>query len=228
MRTDICERGTDPDKVFVVPNAVDTERFTPRERNQDLAARLGLGGGPVVGYISNLGWREGIDVLLRGFAELRRHQPDAQCLVVGDGPERERLQALGDELGLGGSLVMPGHVPNQLIEDHYALFDLFVVPRVRDRASDLVTPLKPLEAMAMGLPLLVSDLPALREIAEPGERGQVFEPESADSLAEVAVEMLGSPGELRRLADAGLAWVRAQRTLDSNVGRYREALAGLI
>lgn len=228
MRADICDRGADPGKVFVVPNAVDTERFTPRERDEELADRLGLSGGPVIGYISNLGWREGIEVLLRGFAQLRQRLPDAQCLVVGDGPERDRLQALGDELDLGDSLVMPGHVPNEQIEDHYALFDLFVVPRVRDRASDLVTPLKPLEAMAMGLPLLVSDLPALREIAAPGERGRVFEPEDHHALAEAAGDMLTSPGDLAGLAEAGRDWVRSERTLESNVLRYRQALEGLL
>jgi glycosyltransferase involved in cell wall biosynthesis len=129
--------------------------------------------------------------------------------------------------GIEEAVLITGHVANNEIEDYYALIDVFVVPRIDDRAARLVTPLKPLEAMAMGVPVAVSDLPALREIAEPGVRGMTFGPGNAASMAETLETMLNDDRLRSRLADRARQWVIAERSLDSNTDRYRKALAGL-
>ena len=228
MRDDIVARGIRPDNVSVVSNVVDVARFTPREKRSDLLARYGLEGRPVIGYISNLGFREGFPDLIRATALMAARGVDLTCLVVGNGPEKPRLEELVRELGVERNVIITGHVPNTEIEDHYALIDVFVIPRVNDRAARLVTPLKPLEAMAMGIPLAVSDLPALRELALPGERGMTFEPSNPDSLADVVLEMLGDNDLRSRLAETARAWVLSERSYDSNVPRYRNALAPLL
>jgi glycosyltransferase involved in cell wall biosynthesis len=227
MRDEISARGVPAEKIHVVPNVVDVDRFAPRAADPVLRRSLGFEGRPVLGYISNLGPREGIEHLIRAVAVLRQSGVDAGGLVVGDGPARESLQELVTELGLRGHVVLTGHVDNARIEDYYAQIDLFVVPRIDERASRLVTPLKPLEAMAMERPVIAADLPALRELVAPGQRGEVFPPADADALAKVAGELLQDDERRARLARAGRSWVSAERTIAANARRYDAVLGSL-
>jgi glycosyltransferase involved in cell wall biosynthesis len=224
MRDEIVSQGFDPAKVSVVPNVVDVDRFSPRDKSTDLIARLRIRDQPIVGYISNLGPREGVEYLIRATQLLKRRGSNVTCLIVGDGPERPRLADLAGELAVDDDVILTGHVPNAEIEDYYALMDIFVIPRVDDRQARLVTPLKPLEAMAMGIPVVVSDLPALRELAAPGDRGLTATPESSESLAETLQAMLDDVDLRTRLAANARSWVVEHRTLSSNVERYRKAL----
>lgn len=228
MKEEIIKRDIPPEKVSVVPNAVDIERFTPRTKRPDLLSRYGLNDLQVVGYISNIGKREGIHHLVEATYRLLTQGHDVACLVVGDGPERDRLEKFANDLGLGKRAVFTGHVPNEEIEDHYALIDFFVVPRIVDRASRLVTPLKPLEAMAMGIPTVASNLPALRELVEPTVRGLVFEPGDTSELVECLSTLLDDDELREGLARNGQDWVRANRTLESNKRRYERVLARLV
>lgn len=228
MAEEIVARGIPAEKVGVVPNAVDVGRFSPRQKSADLLAKYGLVGRFTVGYISNLGAREGIDDLIRAVGILRSKGTDVACLIAGDGPERLRLDGLVADLGLQDRIVLTGHIPNEQIEDHYALIDLFIVPRIDDRASRLVTPLKPLEAMAMGLPVIASDLPALKELVSPGERGMVFPPSEPAAMAAVVQSLVDDGGERERLARGGNAWVNEHRTVESNARRYEALLRPLI
>lgn len=224
MRGELVRRGAPEDRTFVVPNIVDVQRFQPRERSADVARRYGLEGRPVLGCISNLGQREGIDHLISAIAILRERGRDIAGLIVGDGPERERLSIMISELGLEEHVLLTGHVPNTEIEDHYSLIDVFVVPRVEDRASRLVTPLKPLEAMAMGRPVIVSDLPALRELVDPPSRGLAFPSSDPVGLADAAITVLDDSQLQRRFTENALEWVRAERTVESNALRYKDIL----
>ncbi|MEX1134442.1 MAG: glycosyltransferase, partial [Acidimicrobiia bacterium] len=135
MAAELALRGVNPSKLHVVPNAVDANRFTPRPKRSDLVEEYGLHDRFVVGYVSNLGAREGIGHLLKAVSLLRKKHPEIKCLIAGDGPERPALDQLIDELDISDYVVMVGHVPNKIIEDHFALIDLFVVPRVDDRAA---------------------------------------------------------------------------------------------
>ncbi|MGH7819838.1 MAG: glycosyltransferase, partial [Candidatus Binatia bacterium] len=225
MRADIVARGIHPDHVSVVPNAVDANAFAPREKDLALARELGLEGKVVLGYVSNLGRREGIDVLIEATALLARRGLEVACLVVGDGPQRSRLEELVRSLGIGERVRLVGAVPHDRVKDHYALLDVFVVPRRDDRAARLVTPLKPYEAMAMEKPLLVSSLPALLEIVGDGERGLVFEQGSAESAAAAAEPLVRDAGLRRRLGAHARAWVIRERTWQANGERYREIYA---
>jgi glycosyltransferase involved in cell wall biosynthesis len=119
-------------------------------------------------------------------------------------------------------------VPNDQIEEHYALIDLFVVPRIDDRAARLVTPLKPLEAMAMEVPVIAADLPALRELVAPGDRGDVFEPGDHESLAAMAGGLLEAEGERSRMVANAKTWILAERTFESNAVRYKEILGRVL
>lgn len=226
LRDDLVERGADPARVFELPNGVDPSAFTPRPKRPDLITRLGLGQGPVVGYVSNLGTREGIDTLIDAIGLLRDRGIEVHGLIVGDGPRREALAAQIERLDLTGRVVLTGHVAREEVVDHYALIDVFVVPRTEDRAARLITPLKPFEAMAMGIPVVVADLPALREIVG-DERGARFRSGSAEDLAGRLEALLADPESLRRMGEAGRAWVTQERTWDSNGPRLAAAYATL-
>jgi PEP-CTERM/exosortase A-associated glycosyltransferase len=224
MRQDILARGgTDPDRVVVVPNAVDVTRFVPGPRDPALAARLGIGDEPVVGYISSFTGYEGIRYLIEATAELRRRGRRIRCLLVGDGEERAALQAAARAAGVAdGTVIFTGRVPHERVLDYYRLIDVFVVPRTNDRVSQLVTPLKPYEAMAMERALVVSGVGALLEIVTDGQTGRAFDPEDPIALADVVEPLLDDPAERERLGRAARAWVTEHRTWALNGRRYRD------
>ena len=223
MRSDIVGRGIPAERVHVVPNGVDASAFAPRPRRDDLVEQYGLAGRFVFGYVSNLDhYREGQELLVDAAVALRERGVDAVALIVGDGTRRAEIEAHAAAVGAGDAVVLTGRVPHEEVLDHYALVDVFVVPRVDERAARLVTPLKPFEAMAAGLPVLVSDLPALTEITGDGERGESFAVGDAEALTEALVRLAGDPARRAELAAAGRAWVETERSWEANGFRYRE------
>lgn len=222
MRQDILDRGVAPEKVFVVPNGVDTTAFVPRERNADLVEQTGLDGKFVFGYVSNLDhYREGQELLIDAAVALRARGIPAVALIVGDGQRRGFLERHAAQAGAGDAVVMTGKVPHDQVLDYYALLDVFVIPRIDERAARLVTPLKPFEAMAAGLPLLVSDLPALTEITGGGTRGVSFRAGDADALVDALADLYAHPEKRAALAAAGREWVDRERQWSANGPRYR-------
>ncbi|MCP5156285.1 MAG: glycosyltransferase [Ectothiorhodospiraceae bacterium] len=226
LRESLVERGIAPEKIFVVPNGVDTEVFARRDaRDPALVAALGLGPGPVFGYVSSLAPYEGLDVLLRAFVEIRRAVPTARLLVVGDGEERTRLERLSLSLGIADATTFTGRVPHDRVPDHYSVIDVFVVPRLPHRVCELVPPLKPCEAMATGRAMLMSDVRALRELVEEGRTGMLFRAGDADDLARAGIALASDPA-LRAALGAGAAeWVRANRRWADLVPVYHQAYA---
>ena len=215
--------GIAPERVVQLPNAVDLSRFEARERDAQLRTKLGLDGCFVLGYVSNLDhFREGQEVLLKGVALLRKRGVNAAALLVGDGRRRAELESLARKLGLGKHAVFTGNVPFDEVDDYYAQIDLFVVPRVNERAGRLVSPMKPFEAMAMGVPIMVSDLPALLEIAEDG-RCAVFRHEDPAHLADVAAALHADPSARDSLVARARAWVTTERTWDANAAVLADA-----
>ncbi|HYN48665.1 MAG TPA: glycosyltransferase family 4 protein [Candidatus Nanopelagicales bacterium] len=225
MREDVVARGVPPERVFVTPNGVDAEQFSPRPPDAALRARHGLHGF-VFGYVSNLDHpREGQELLIEAAARLLSRGRDVTCLIVGDGRRRQELEERAAGARVGDRVVFTGSVPHAEVPAYYAALDAFVVPRRDERAARHVTPLKPFEAMAMERPLVVSDLPALREIAAPDERGLVFAPDDVDALVACLERLMDAPQLGHALGGAGRAWVVRERTWAANVPRYEAAYA---
>lgn len=223
MKQDIVGRGVDPGHVHVVPNGVDPGAFVPVERDHRLAAELGLSGRFVFGYVSNLDhYREGQELLIDAALELRRRGVEATALIVGDGARRELLEEHARSRQAGDAVHFTGKVPHDKVGDYYAQLDVFVIPRIDERAARLVTPLKPYEAMALGIPLVVSDLPALQEITGDGARGETFATGDASALADVLEGLAKSPERRRELSDGAREWVLSHRTWGHNDRRYAE------
>jgi glycosyltransferase involved in cell wall biosynthesis len=222
MRDEIVARGVPAERVSVVPNGVDAAVFAPRTPDPALRRRYGLDGRFVFGYVSNLDHpRENQELLVEATARLLREGRAVACLIVGDGRRRGEIERAAKKAGVGGAVVFTGRVPHDDVPGHYALLDAFVVPRRDERAARMVTPLKPYEALAMERPLVVADLPALREIAAPDERGLVFAPGDADALALAIGRLIDDPGLGRRMGAAGREWVTRERSWAANGPRFR-------
>ncbi|HEY6739759.1 MAG TPA: glycosyltransferase, partial [Actinopolymorphaceae bacterium] len=215
----------------VIPNAVDLERFAPTSRDEDLRRKLGLTGSFTLGYVSNLAHpREGQEVLIQAVAAMRREGRRVTGLIVGDGNRRAELERLAARVGVGRHVVFTGSVPFDQVAAYYAQIDLFVVPRVDDRAARMVSPMKPFEAMAMRVPLLLADLPALAEIAgrDPEARARLFPVGDAAALAREAGRLMDRPGELTRLVETAAVWVAAERSWSSVAKMFASCYAELL
>ncbi len=229
MRVELVGRGVPADKIVVVPNGIDPAAFAPTDADPELRARYGLDDRWVFGYVSNLDhFREGHALLIEATARLVGSGRQVACLLVGDGKLRTQLEARVAAAGLQSSVIFTGRVPHDQVRAHYALLDAFVIARMPDRAARFVTPLKPYEAMAMGLPIVVSDLPALTEIAAPGERGLSFPAGDADVLAATLGRLMDEPRLGKKLGSAARAWVLAERTWAANGPRYRDLYESIL
>jgi glycosyltransferase involved in cell wall biosynthesis len=224
MKADIVARGIPSEKVVVVPNAVDPARFAPRPRDEALFAHLGFERGEtVLGYVSSMVAYEGIQHLVEATRILRDRGRRVRLLLVGDGEERGSLEERARVLGLleGGVARFTGRVPHGDVGAYYSVIDVFVVPRTNDRVSQLVTPLKPYEAMAMERCLVVSGVGALLEIVREGETGASFAPEDPVALADAVEPLLDDPAGRARLGANARALVREHRTWARNADLYR-------
>src|SRR5699024_2780325 len=219
----ILARGIDPSTVSVVPNAVDPQAFPRQEQSSALVTQHGLTGRFVFGYVSNLDHaREGHEMLIRAAVTLRDSGIPATALIVGDGRRRAELEALSVQLDATDVVVFAGSVPHEQVQDYYRLCDVFVIPRVAERAARLVTPLKPYEAMALGIPLIVSDVEALLEVIDHGNYGDSFQAGQSDSLVDALLCAYHRPEELAAKAVQAHDWVCSVRTWASNAVRYQE------
>jgi PEP-CTERM/exosortase A-associated glycosyltransferase len=221
MKEELGKRGVSLEKIVVIPNAVDTQAFVPVHRDVGLAGEFGIGPEEIVlGYVSSFSGYEGIQFLIEAVAELIRRGHAVRGLLVGDGPDKSRLEAHAASLGLPNRIVFTGRVPHADILQYYGLIDVFVVPRTADRVSHLVTPLKPFEAMATGRTVVVSGVQALRELVGDGVRGLVFRPEDSVDLANVVESLLSNRERREALGRAAREWVCQYRTWASNGERY--------
>jgi glycosyltransferase involved in cell wall biosynthesis len=228
MREEIVARGVAAEKILIVPNAVSEEFGKPLPDAATLRDELTIDPDEyVVGVVSSLVPHEGIGTLLEATAILRSRRVPARALIVGDGPERAALQRQAAEAGLAEAAVFTGRVPAAKVRQFHALLDVFVVPRTSDRVCQLVTPLKPVEAMASGLCVVTSQVKALTEIVKHEVTGMQTVPQDPVSLADCLEHLLYSPDIRRKLGDNAREWAARDRTWAHNAARYQDAYARL-
>lgn len=208
----------------VIPNAVNIDNFRPVEqRDAALADQLGLGGREVIGFIGSFYFYEGLELLLEAAARLRPSRPALAVLLVGGGPAEPELRRRAADLGIDDIVTFTGRVPQSAVSAYYSLIDVLAYPRQSMRITELVTPLKPLEAMAQKRLFVASDVGGHRELVSDGETGILHRAGDAASLADKLALLLDDGSLGARLKPAGRQFVEAVRNWRVSVDNYRAA-----
>ena len=224
LRQDIVARGIAADKVTVIPNAVDIESFRPIETvERQLQDRLSLRGCQVIGFIGSFYFYEGLDLLLEAAQLMRQELPQLKVLLVGGGPAEESLKQKAEALGIADITLFTGRVPQREVAGYYSLIDVLAYPRQSMRITELVTPLKPLEAMAQKRLFVASDVGGHRELVVDGETGVLHRAGDAASLAAQMTALLRDPARAAALKEAGRRFVETSRNWPVSVANYQAA-----
>ncbi|WP_321327036.1 TIGR04063 family PEP-CTERM/XrtA system glycosyltransferase [uncultured Parasphingorhabdus sp.] len=229
LRSDLIGRGVRPEKITVSPNGVDLDLFgEPPARDESLRKEMGLAGKPVLGFIGSFYDYEGLDDLVAALPILQASHPDVHLLLVGGGPMEEALKSQVDHLGIQSAVTFTGRVPHEQVERFYGLMDIMVYPRKAMRLTELVTPLKPLEAMAQGRLVAASDVGGHQELIKDGVTGTLFPAGDPEKIAEKLGALLDNSTSWAQVIEAAKKFVEADRNWSSNILRYTPVYQGLI
>lgn len=229
LRKDILTRGIGADKVTVIPNAVDVTEFTfQRTPDTALMQAHGLTHGKTIGFAGSFYAYEGLDLLLRAMPTVVQAVPGARVLLLGGGPQEAALRTLAGDLGLDEYVHFVGRVAHAEVARYCSVMDVMVFPRISRRLTELVTPLKPLEAMAMGKLVAASNVGGHRELIADRETGYLFPPGSSDALARCLSELLAAPASWPAVIANARQFVERERTWAASVARYREVYARVL
>ena len=228
LRSETVARGVPAERVTVIPNAVDPLAFAPGGTpDAALRARLGLEDATVLGFAGSFYAYEGLDLLIEAASRLASRHPKLRVLLVGGGPHEEALRRLAAERGLEGRVVFAGRVPHDDVQRYYDLIDVLVYPRRRMRLTELVTPLKPLEAMAQGRMFVASDVGGHRELVRDEETGFLFPAGDVDALAATIEKVLTRTADWPRMRAQARRFVEQERTWARSVAGYVQVYASL-
>ena len=196
--------------------------------DEALKAQLGLSGAVVLGFLGSFYGYEGLDLLVSAMPQLLKVQPEVRLLLVGGGPAELNLRRQIAAMGLEGRVYMIGRVSHADVGRYYSIVDLLVYPRRSMRLTELVTPLKPLEAMAMGRLLLASNVGGHRELIKDAKTGFLFEPDSRDAIVRRVCDALDRRDLWPSLVREGRQFVERERNWRASVARYERVYADAI
>lgn len=229
LKSDLISRGIDKNKITVSPNGVDMGLFgTPPAPDEKLRSELGLVGKSVLGFIGSFYDYEGLDDLIEAMPLLQSLNPQAHLLLVGGGPMEEALKQQVAASPAATAITFTGRVPHDEVERYYGLMDIMVYPRKSMRLTELVTPLKPLEAMAQGRLVAASDIGGHRELIEDGVTGTLFPAGSPEKMARKLDILLKNRVQWPQMIETARKFVEENRNWSSNILRYDPVYQRLI
>jgi PEP-CTERM/exosortase A-associated glycosyltransferase len=229
LRNEIVARGIPPERITVIPNAVDVATFSiGSQRDELLRKRLGLEESTIVGFAGSFYAYEGLDLLVDALSQLLSRGHDVRALLVGGGPQEQALRARVATRGLIDRVVFTGRIPHADVQRHYDLIDVLAYPRYRMRLTELVTPLKPLEAMAQGRMLVASDVGGHRELIRDGETGFLFAAGDVSALTSAIERVLAARGSWPAIAKRARRFVETERNWTGSVARYASAYGAAV
>ena len=228
LADDIAARGVPRERITIVRNAVNITDFEVIDRpDLDLQRELALGPGPIFGFIGSLYAYEGISVLIQALPRLLETHPGAQVLLVGGGPAEAELRALAAAQGVSDRVHFIGRVPHDQVRRYYSVIDVLVYPRKSTRLTELVTPLKPLEAMSLGRSFIASNVGGHRELIPEHLRANLFAADDPGELARVALRVVAERSHWPEMLSAARHYVSSQCTWSLSAARYRDVYARL-
>jgi PEP-CTERM/exosortase A-associated glycosyltransferase len=230
LKSEFMSRGIPASKISVVPNGVDIERFGMSSSDGDrLRGELGLQSGVVLGFVGSFYGYEGLHLLIQALPAIQRELPDVRVLLVGGGFQEDALKRQVVDMGLEKIVRFTGRVPHEQVQSYYDVIDILVYPRLSMRLTEMVTPLKPLEAMAQGRLVAASDIGGHREMMKDGVTATLFKAGDASDLAEKVLQLAKSRTRWPEMRSAARAYVEAERNWAACVRPYLtiyEALTG--
>ena len=229
LRDDLIARGFPGGRIGIMPNGVDLAMFgDPPPRDKALAKQLDLGNGPVIGFIGSFYDYEGLDDLIAAMPLLLAERPDARLLLVGGGPVEDALRLKAKASPARKAIRFVGRVPHGEVERYYALCDVMAYPRKASRLTDLVTPLKPLEAMAQGKLVAASSVGGHRELITDGLTGTLFAPDDPADCAASLAALLARREDWDAMRAVARAHVAQRHDWARNARRYRDIYQALL
>ncbi|GMM68934.1 glycosyltransferase family 4 protein [Alteromonas sp. MTD1] len=222
LQQDLIKRGVAKAKLTEIPNAVEVEKFTEKEVSANevnkLREKYGLNGKYVLGFVGSFYAYEGLDLLLEAMSIVVQTKPNVHLLLVGGGPQDANLKKQVEQLNLQDKVTFTGRVPHESVALFYDMIDLLAFPRKSMRLTELVTPLKPLEAMAQHKLVLASDVGGHKELIENGKTGYLFEADNVEALAAKIIEI--SQSQIQQILNNGFDFVKNERNWKVSVSHY--------
>ena len=223
LRSDIAARGIAADRITVIPNAVDVSAFNfNAQPDLELRRQLGLDGATVLGFAGSFYGYEGLDLLLEAARLMLPQRPELRLLLLGGGPREADLKAQAAAAGIVDKVIFVGRVKQHEVQRYYDLIDILAYPRLPMRLTELVTPLKPLEAMAQGRMFVASDVGGHRELVRHGETGFLFKAGDASALVQAVQGLLSSREKWPAIRAQARRFVEVERTWARSVARYAD------
>jgi len=228
LRNDLIARGIPANKITVIPNAVNVDKFSVGGHpDPSLKMKLGLGNSRVLGFIGSFYAYEGLDLLIAALPSILKQVPDVKILLVGGGPQDAALRRQVMALDLKERVVFVGRVPHDEVNRYYDLIDVLVYARHPMRLTELVTPLKPLEAMAQGRLMVASDVGGHKELIQDGKTGVLFRAGHPGDLASKVVGLLKYNQGWDTMKRNARQFVENERNWFASVQRYQDVYGGL-
>ncbi|KGJ95957.1 TIGR04063 family PEP-CTERM/XrtA system glycosyltransferase [Thalassotalea sp. ND16A] len=228
LKQDLIARGLNENKITVIPNAVNIEQFKViTNKDAELELKVQLSGCQVLGFLGSFYAYEGLDLLIAAMPGMLAKNPNVRLLLVGGGPQENALKAQASRLHLRDKIIFIGRVPHAQVSKYYSLVDLLVYPRKSMRLTELVTPLKPLEAMAQGKLVLASDVGGHRELINDNDNGFLFKADDIEQLTQRTLEILASADQWTDIFVNGRSYVENVRNWQESVGNYCQVYAKL-
>ena len=225
LKNDLVKRGISSQKITPVFNGINPDGFRPCEPDTEYQKAWNLEGKTVIAFIGSFYRYEGLDLLINAFSHLASQPPSIILLLVGGGEVKGELKAQIKNLNLEDKVIMPGRIPHNRIPGVYALVDILAYPRYSMRLTELVTPLKPLEAMAMGKALVASDVGGHRELIRHNETGLLFSAGNVSALSESLERLFVDHTLRKRIQEQGVSWVCHEHTWEKTTSVYQDIYA---
>lgn len=223
IRDEIIQRGIEPEKISVIPNGIDVNKFTfipPEEQSLRLVQKYNLENSKVIGYIGTVRHLEGLHLIIEGFSEILGTIPQLKMLVVGDGPDLQSLKTLVKQTGLENYIIFVGNVDHSLIREYYSVMNLIVLPRISSYVNEIVSPIKILEAMALGKVVLGSDVGGIKEVIQNGRNGFLFRKDDLNNFVAKCTTLLERDQLRIKITHAAREWVEMYRDWQLILSQY--------
>ncbi len=225
LASEVSSWGVPRDRIVLVPNAVDIDRFVPAPVDAAIAKELRLRSGvPVIGYAGSAVAYEGLELLLEALALLAQQGEDFIFVLVGDGKVIDSVKAHAKKLDIETHCRFTGRVPFDEVPRYLSCMDIMPVPRLSLPVTEMVSALKPLEAMAMGKAVVLSDVSPHKIMAGDNERALLFRKNDVKDLAQVLRSLMQNPIERKRLGKAARAWTEKERSWNAVTRTYAAVL----